>query len=107
MLTVAGGKVDGVAAANDSLANAAITILGNRGLHGVPVTGQDATVAGIQNMLAGDQCMSVYKPVQLEANAAAQPRARAARGHEADREDDAHPRRRPRRTVGAADARSP
>jgi D-xylose transport system substrate-binding protein len=71
MLTVAGGKVDGVAAANDSLANAAITILGNRGLHGVPVTGQDATVAGIQNMLAGDQCMSVYKPVQLEANAAA------------------------------------
>ena len=71
MLTVAGGKVDGVAAANDSLANAAITILGDRGLHGVPVTGQDATVAGMQNLLDGDQCMSVYKPVQLEANAAA------------------------------------
>ena len=71
MLTVAGGKVDGVAAANDSLANAAITILGDRGLHGVPVTGQDATVAGLQNLLAGDQCMSVYKPVALEANAAA------------------------------------
>ncbi|BEP15811.1 substrate-binding domain-containing protein [Acidothermaceae bacterium B102] len=71
MLTVAGGKVDGVAAANDSLANAAITILGDRGLHGVPVTGQDATIAGLQNMLAGDQCMSVYKPVALEANAAA------------------------------------
>ena len=71
MLTVAGGKVDGVAAANDSLANAAITILGDRGLHGIPVTGQDATVAGIQNLLDGDQCMSVYKPVQLEANAAA------------------------------------
>jgi D-xylose transport system substrate-binding protein len=71
MLTVAGGKVDGVEAANDGLANAAITILGDRGLHGVPVTGQDATIAGMQNILAGDQCMSVYKPVQLEATAAA------------------------------------
>jgi D-xylose transport system substrate-binding protein len=71
MLTRAGNKVDGVAAANDALANAAITVLGNRGLHGVPVTGQDATIAGIQNILAGDQCMSVYKPVQQEAVAAA------------------------------------
>ncbi len=71
MLTRAGNKVDGVAAANDALANAAITVLGNRGLHGVPVTGQDATIAGIQNILAGEQCMSVYKPVQQEAVAAA------------------------------------
>ena len=71
MLTRAGNKVDGVAAANDALANAAITVLGNRGLHGIPVTGQDATIAGIQNILAGDQCMSVYKPVQQEAVAAA------------------------------------
>ncbi|MDX6255232.1 MAG: D-xylose transport system substrate-binding protein [Frankiales bacterium] len=71
MLTRAGNTVDGVAAANDALANAAITVLGNRGLHGVPVTGQDATIAGLQNILAGDQCMTVYKPVQQEAIAAA------------------------------------
>jgi D-xylose transport system substrate-binding protein len=71
MLTVAGGKVDGVEAANDGLANAAITILSNRGLHRIPVTGQDATIAGMQNILAGDQCMSVYKPIQQEATAAA------------------------------------
>jgi D-xylose transport system substrate-binding protein len=71
MLTVAGGKIDGVAAANDALANAAITVLDNRGLHKIPVTGQDATIAGLQNILAGDQCMSVYKPVQQEAKAAA------------------------------------
>ena len=71
MLTRAGNKVDGVAAANDALANAAITVLNNRGLHDIPVTGQDATVAGIQNILAGEQCMTVYKPVQQEADAAA------------------------------------
>jgi D-xylose transport system substrate-binding protein len=71
MLTRAGNKVDGVAAANDALANAAITVLNNRGLHDIPVTGQDATVAGIQNILAGEQCMTVYKPVQQEAVAAA------------------------------------
>jgi D-xylose transport system substrate-binding protein len=71
MLTRAGNRVDGVAAANDALANAAITVLNNRGLHHVPVTGQDATIAGIQNILAGEQCMSVYKPVQQEAVAAA------------------------------------
>jgi D-xylose transport system substrate-binding protein len=71
MLTRAGNRVDGVAAANDALAEAAITVLNNRGLHHVPVTGQDATVTGIQNILAGEQCMSVYKPVQQEADAAA------------------------------------
>ena len=71
MLTAANGKVDGVAAANDALANAAITVLGDRGLHDIPVTGQDATVEGLQNILAGEQCMTVYKPVQLEAQAAA------------------------------------
>ena len=71
MLTAANGKVDGVAAANDGLANAAITVLGNRGLHEIPVTGQDATVEGLQNLLADDQCMTVYKPIRLEANAAA------------------------------------
>ena len=37
----------------------------------VPVTGQDATVQGLQNILAGDQCMTVYKPIKKEAEAAA------------------------------------
>src|SRR5205085_5765716 len=36
----------------------------------VPVTGQDATVQGLQNILAGDQCMTVYKAVKQEADAA-------------------------------------
>ena len=35
-----------------------------------PVTGQDATLVGLQNILAGYQCGTVYKPIYLEAQAA-------------------------------------
>ena len=43
--------------------------------HGVkpktfPMTGQDATLTGLQNVLSGYQCGTVYKPVFLEAGAA-------------------------------------
>jgi D-xylose transport system substrate-binding protein len=37
----------------------------------VPVTGQDATTQGLQNVLDGTQCMTVYKPIKAEADAAA------------------------------------
>jgi D-xylose transport system substrate-binding protein len=71
-LTANGGKVDGVLAANDGLAGAIITVLQKNGLNGkVPVTGQDATAAGLQAILTGDQYSTVFKPIQLEANAAA------------------------------------
>jgi D-xylose transport system substrate-binding protein len=70
MMTQTGNKIDGVLAANDGLGNAAITVLKRLGLNGkVPVTGQDATVQGLQNILAGDQCMTVYKAVKAEADA--------------------------------------
>ncbi|MGN6131657.1 MAG: sugar ABC transporter substrate-binding protein [Nocardioidaceae bacterium] len=36
-----------------------------------PVTGQDATLAGLQNILSGYQCGTAYKPIYLEAQAAA------------------------------------
>lgn len=72
MYTETGGKIDGVLAANDGLGNAAIAILKKNGVNGtVPVTGQDATDQGLQNILAGDQCMTVYKAVKKEADAAA------------------------------------
>src|SRR5581483_5488266 len=72
MLTSAGGKIDGVLAANDGLGNAAIQVLKKNKLNGkVPVTGQDATVQGLQNILVGDQCMTVYKAIKQEADAAA------------------------------------
>jgi D-xylose transport system substrate-binding protein len=36
-----------------------------------PTTGQDATLTGLQNILTGYQCGTVYKPIYLEAQAAA------------------------------------
>jgi D-xylose transport system substrate-binding protein len=81
MLTQQSGKIDGVLAANDGLGNAAITILKKNKLNGkVPVTGQDATVQGLQNILAGDQCMTVYKAVKKEADAAAELAVALAKG---------------------------
>lgn len=72
MMTDTGAEIDGVLAANDDLAHAVITVLDRNGLNGtVPVTGQDATLQGLQNILSGDQCMTVYKAVEKEANAAA------------------------------------
>ena len=66
-----GAKIQGVAAANDGLAGAVISVLVKNGLAGkVPVTGQDATDEGLQRVLLGTQCMSVYKAVKKEAQAA-------------------------------------
>jgi D-xylose transport system substrate-binding protein len=72
MMDQTNNQIDGVLAANDGLAGAAISVLRHNKLNGkVPVTGQDATVAGLQNILIGDQCMTVYKPIKEEADAAA------------------------------------
>jgi D-xylose transport system substrate-binding protein len=85
MMTSTGGKIDGVLAANDGLGNAAISILKKNNLNGkVPVTGQDATVQGLQNILAGDQCMTVYKAVKQEADAAAELAIALAKGERKD-----------------------
>src|SRR5258706_5528377 len=54
--------------ANDGMANSAITALKAARLNKqVLVTGQDATIAGIHNILTGDQSMTVYKPIAQEA----------------------------------------
>src|SRR3954470_18351040 len=68
MYPQAGGNVQGVYAANDTLANAAIGTLTRNGQK-IPVTGQDASVQGLQNILAGNQCMTVWKPADGEAKA--------------------------------------
>ena len=72
ILTAAGGNVDATFAANDGLAGSVIAALKGQGLDPMPLSGQDATVGGIQNILAGWQTMTVYKPIKLEADAAAQ-----------------------------------
>jgi D-xylose transport system substrate-binding protein len=71
MLQKTGNKIDGVLAANDGLGNAAISALKARKLKQIPVTGQDATLQGVQNIVNGDQCMTVYKAIKKEADAAA------------------------------------
>lgn len=72
-LTSLGGHVDAVWAANDTNAAGVITILQKNKLEGkVPVSGQDASVAGLQNILLGYQTGTVYKPYMLEAKAASE-----------------------------------
>jgi D-xylose transport system substrate-binding protein len=71
MYTQTGGDIQGVYAANDTLANAAIQTL-SRNNQTIPVTGQDASLEGLQNILAGRQCMTVFKPASEEANALAE-----------------------------------
>jgi D-xylose transport system substrate-binding protein len=65
------GKIDGIISANDTMAGGIIARLKANGLAGkVPITGQDASVEGLQNILAGNQCMTVYKNTDLEADLA-------------------------------------
>ncbi len=75
ILTAANNEVSAVFAANDGLAGAVISAFKNAGIvpseASIPISGQDATVGGIQNILAGDQAMTVYKPIKAEAEAAA------------------------------------
>src|SRR4051812_26461966 len=67
------GKFVGVYAANDGTAGGAIAAMKSAGIDPstIPVTGQDAELAGIQRILAGDQFMTVYKPLKPLAEKAA------------------------------------
>jgi D-xylose transport system substrate-binding protein len=66
-------NINAVLSGNDGLAQSAISVLKNQGVkpRTVPTTGQDATLQGMQNILAGYQCMSVYKQIYVETGAAA------------------------------------
>src|SRR5215203_2800959 len=80
MLQKSNNKIDGVLAANDGLGNAAVSALKARKLKQIPVTGQDATLQGVQNIVNGDQCMTVYKAIKKEADAAAKIAIALAKG---------------------------
>ena len=85
LLTANKGKIDGVLAANDGLAGAVITVLQKYHLAGkVPVTGQDATADGLKAILDGQQYSTVFKPIQEEADAAAQLAAALVKGSTAE-----------------------
>ncbi len=72
-LTALGNKVDGVYCANDGTASGAIAAMRAAGLSPLPpVTGQDAELAAIKRILAGQQYMTIYKAIKPEAEAAAE-----------------------------------
>jgi D-xylose transport system substrate-binding protein len=71
ILVSANNKVDAVFAANDGLANSTINAVEAAGIGPIPVSGQDATAEGIQNIALGLQTVSVYKPIQDEVGVAA------------------------------------
>jgi D-xylose transport system substrate-binding protein len=66
-------NINAVLTPNDENAAPIITYLQRKGVKAktFPVTGQDATLIGLQNIIAGYQCGTVYKPIYLEAQAAA------------------------------------
>ncbi|MDX3534506.1 substrate-binding domain-containing protein [Streptomyces sp. MB09-01] len=78
-------KIVGVYSANDGMAGGIITALKAAGVHPLPpVTGQDAELAGVQRIVAGEQYMSVYKPYAREAEAAAELAVKLAQGEKID-----------------------
>ncbi|MGZ0199284.1 substrate-binding domain-containing protein [Streptomyces sp. RM1] len=76
-------NIVGVYSANDGMAGGIITALKAAGIS-VPVTGQDAELAGVQRIVSGDQYMSVYKPYAPEADAAAEMAVALAQGKSLD-----------------------
>ena len=66
-------NINAVVTPNDDNAAAVIASLKNKKIQPktFPTTGQDASLSGLQNILAGYQCGTVYKPIYLEAQAAA------------------------------------
>jgi D-xylose transport system substrate-binding protein len=67
-----GKKIEGVVAANDGTGGGAIAAFKAAGVNPVPpVTGNDATTAGLQLIIAGDQYNTISKPSEIVAAAAA------------------------------------
>lgn len=80
-LTKLNNNVAGILAANDGLAQGVIAALKEQNLQGkVLVTGQDATIPGLQDILTGSQTMTVYKNIPKEAQAAAEAAVALAEG---------------------------
>ena len=77
MLVKTSNKIDGVAAANDGLANAVVVALKAHKLKPIPLSGQDATTQGVQNIISGWQTMTVLKDTRVLATKTARGRHRA------------------------------
>ena len=100
MLQKSSNKIDGVVAANDTIANSMISALKARKLDIVPTTGLDATAGALQHLLAGEQSMTVYFSIKDQATKAANLAVQIARGEKPTGIDDDG---RQRRQEGADD----
>lgn len=68
-----GAEIKGIVAANDGTAGGAIAALKAAGVDPLPpVTGNDATIAALQLIIAGDQYNTISKPSEIVARAAAE-----------------------------------
>ncbi|MEU0179374.1 substrate-binding domain-containing protein [Streptomyces massasporeus] len=78
-------RIDGVLAANDSIAAGVVSALKSARVSPLPpVTGQDADLDAVQRIVKGEQYMTVYKPFRLETEAAAAMAVALARGNDID-----------------------
>ncbi|TQN31923.1 D-xylose transport system substrate-binding protein [Haloactinospora alba] len=78
-------NISGVYSANDGMAAGVIAALKSAGAEELPpVTGQDAELAGIQRIIAGEQYMTIYKKIRPEARTAAEMAVAAATGEDYD-----------------------
>ncbi|KAF2776794.1 sugar ABC transporter substrate-binding protein [Streptomyces coelicoflavus] len=77
-------NIDGVYSANDGMAGGSITALKRAGIKDIPVTGQDAELAGVQRIVTGEQYMSVFKSYPKEAETAAEMAVALAKGESLD-----------------------
>ncbi|MGZ5400538.1 MAG: sugar ABC transporter substrate-binding protein, partial [Nocardioides sp.] len=78
-------EIQGVYAANDGQAGGVVAALTGGGVAEdalPPITGQDAELAAIQRILAGQQAMTIYKPIPIEAETAAEVAVKLANGDE-------------------------
>ncbi|MCU1550713.1 MAG: transporter substrate-binding protein [Glaciihabitans sp.] len=81
-ITKYGSQIKGIYAANDGTAGGAIAALKAKKIDPskLSITGQDASLAGIQSILAGDQFMTIYKAFKPEADQAADLAVKLAKG---------------------------
>jgi D-xylose transport system substrate-binding protein len=74
-------QIDAVICANDATAGGVIEALAEQGLAGkIPVSGQDAELAGAQRIVEGTQTMTVYKPLRALTQKAAEIAVQMAKG---------------------------
>lgn len=82
-------QINGVYAANDGQAGGVIAALKGAGVKTMPpITGQDAELAAVQRILAGEQSMTIYKPIKIEADKAGEVAVAIATGKDVGQTTD-------------------